>query len=288
MSTVLVAGASGSLGRHVAQALAGRGHRVVALTRRAGSVQGLPGVAEERVGDALQPGSLLPLMRGVDVVFSCLGASVMPSPLAGRATYTRVDTPANRALADAAREAGVGRFVYVGVAEGDALASLDYVRGHRLVVEHLRAIELPHAVVHPTGFFSAFAALLGMARWRVVPVIGDPSVRTNPIHPVDLAEVCADAVDDEGFGEQQVGGPQVLTRGEISALALAAVKRRGWVMRVPAGLVRAMAVPYTWVLPRMGHILRFYAAVGQRDCIAPARGSRTLEDYFAAQVRGEG
>ena len=60
------------------------------------------------------------------------------------------------------REAGVDRFVYVGVARHGALGELDYVRAHVRVVEHLRALGLPHAVVHPTGFFSAFAPLLAM------------------------------------------------------------------------------------------------------------------------------
>lgn len=283
MSTILVAGASGALGRAVTAALAQRGHRVVALTRRAGSTADQPGVAQERVADALRPPTLAAAMKDIDAIFSCLGASIMPTMFAGRATYSKVDTPANCNLVDAAVEAGVGRMVYVGVACHRGLEHLDYVRAHLRVVEHLRSRGLPHAVVHPTGFFSAFAPLLDMARWRMVPVIGDPGVRTNPIDPLDLAEICANAVDDEDFGEQEVGGPEVLCRGDIARLALEASGRRGWVMRVPAALVRTMAVPTGLLLPRLGHILRFYAAVGQHDGIAPAHGTRTLAEFFAAQ-----
>ncbi|MCA9709423.1 MAG: hypothetical protein KDK70_26515 [Myxococcales bacterium] len=45
-----------------------------------------------------------------------------------------------------------------------------------------------------------------------------------------------------------------------------------------------MAAPTALVLPRLGHILRFYAAVGQRDCVAPAHGTRTLEAFFAERA----
>lgn len=103
---VLVAGATGALGRHVGAALRRQGHRVRALTRDPARLsvpsQGERAFDEVFQGDALDPAALARACEGVSAVFSCLGASVAPS-LAGRAAYTAVDTPANLNLLREAR-----------------------------------------------------------------------------------------------------------------------------------------------------------------------------------------
>ncbi len=66
-------------------------------------------------------------------------------------------------MIEAARKAGVKRFVYVGVAGHRELGHLDYVRAHELVVTSLKESGLDYAVIRPTGLFSAFAVLVPMA-----------------------------------------------------------------------------------------------------------------------------
>src|SRR4051812_19469700 len=79
LKTVLVAGATGALGRHVVRELVARGHRVCALTRRSegANLLALPPEAIVRA-DALDARSLEGCCHGIDVVFSCVGASVSP------------------------------------------------------------------------------------------------------------------------------------------------------------------------------------------------------------------
>jgi uncharacterized protein YbjT (DUF2867 family) len=192
-----------------------------------------------------------------------------------------VDTVANLNLLRASEAAGVERFAYVSVAGGrGALADLAYVRAHERVVDALRASRVAHAVVRPTGFFSAFESFLSLARWGPVPVLGNRDARTNPIANEDLAEVCADAVEDTSFGEQDVGGPEVVTRGEIAAMARSAVGRRPWSYRVPGGLVGAGAKAFHWLHPRLAESIEFFARVGTVDCVAPPRGHQRLEAWF--------
>ncbi len=284
MSITLVAGASGLLGRAVASELTSRGEVVRVMGR---SEERLKSVAADSrvVADALAgPDALMEAMQGVERVFSCLGASVLPSASGLWQTYDRVDRRGNLNILEAAKRASVKRFAYVSVANSDQMQGLQYVDAHEAVVDALRASELEYAVVRPTGFFSAFGALLPYARRGRVPLIGDPSSRTNPIDERDLAIPCADAVTQVGFGERTVGGPEVLTRGEIVEHLFGALGTPVKVRAVPAGLARAASHCVLPFAPRIAHIIRFYAWVGSHDCVAEAYGRRNIQDYFRGLV----
>lgn len=277
--TIVVAGATGALGRAACRALSDRGRRVRALVRREGTR--VEGAHEYVVADGLQPGTLTAAVDGAEAVFSCMGAPIVPRMGGGRSGFESVDTVANVNLLRAAELAGVERFAYVSVAGGrGALADLAYVRAHERVVDALRDSALTHAVVRPTGFFSAFESFLALARWGPVPVLGQRDARTNPIATEDLAEVCADAVENPAFGERDVGGPEVITRGDIATMARAAVGRRPWSYRVPSGLVTFGARGLRWLHPRLAESVEFFARVGTVDCVAPPHGHRRLESWF--------
>lgn len=278
---VLVAGASGALGRQVTSLLLARGHAVRALVRQAARA---PAGAEVRVGDALRPASLAGACDGTDAVFSCVGASVMPG-WRGWRRFGKLDTPANLHLLAAARAARVPRFVYVSTAHDASMRRLDYVRAHEAVGDALAASGLDWAVVRPSGFFSALGFLVDAAARGAVPLLGDGAARSNPIHDADLAEVCVALVEGEGRGVVEAGGPDVLTRRQMTELAVAATGGRARVRRVPL----AAAALGAWLLrplhPRMAHLTAFYAALGRRDVIVEPRGARRLGDYFAERAR---
>ena len=285
MARILVAGATGRLGRWVVRELGARGHAVRAMARDPARLDALGLAPDEAVrADLADPASLAAACAGVDAVVSCAGASMALGP-ADRRAYASVDLAGNRALLDAARAAGVRRFVYVSVALAPGLRETAYVDAHERFVEALRASGMPHAVVRPTGFFSTFAELVPMARRGPLPLIGDGRARTNPVHEADVAVACADALEGSG-AEIVLGGPEVLTRREIDEAAFRAVGRAPRMVRVPAGVFRAMAWAARPVHPRMAALLEFGAAAGVVDCIAPARGTRTLADYLAEAASG--
>lgn len=222
------------------------------------------------------------IMRSVDAVISAAGASVAPELGAGRASYRAVDTALNVRLADAAAQAGVPRFVYVGVACADLLAHLEYVAAHEAVVTHLNQLDIEAHVVRGTGFFSAFAAILELAKKGSAPLLGDPEAKTNPIADEDLAQACLQALDEEGPTDRALGGPDVLTRRGIAELAFEVLGKQprfvsapDWAVRVGSTLVRPLS-------PRVSDITRFYLAVSKMDCVAERYGRRRLVDYFKA------
>lgn len=285
--TVLVAGATGELGSRVTARLRAAGYRVRALARNKARAATLAGQADEIViADALDAAALQGVCDGVDIVFSALGASVA-SAAKERRGYETVDVQANANLIAEARRAGVGRFVYVGVFSRPGYATARYMKGHEAVVDLLAASGLAYTVVRPTGFFTALEEFLPMARRGIIPLIGDGSAKTNPIHPDDLADVCVGVIES-GPPSLEVGGPEVLTRRQIAEAAFAAVGKRPRFLRVPPIVFLMLAILLRPLLPRMGDLLEFVAKVSTSDGVAPAQGHARLADYYRATAKRAG
>ncbi len=275
MSRVLVAGASGALGRQVARLFRERGFTVRALTR----ARALEGFDEVHTGDALRPGALAGAAEGCELVFSSLGASVLPEPRRGWRGFTAVDTPANLALLEEAKRAKVKRFAYVSCFHSEPMRPLAYVRAHEAVAEALKTSGLEATVVRPTGFFSALGALVPMAAKGALPVFGTGGTKSNPIDERDLAQVCVEAAL-AGEAAVEAGGPEVLTRLEMNALAFAAVGKPVKTMRAPlwaAPVASALMYPFN---PRIAQFVEFVGGLSRHDLVAPVRGQRRLGDYF--------
>lgn len=288
MRTLLVAGASGALGRAVARLAAADGWAVRAMARDEARIPASlrPHLAGVVIADARDRAAVDRAVAGADVVFSCVGASVMPALGLGWRGFGAVDWPANRTLVDAAKAAGTPRFVYVSVFHQADLRALAYVDAHERVVDHLRASGLPYGVVRPTGFHSALCAFVDLARKGKVPEFDHGRARTNPIADDDLARVCVDAIaSGDGALELDCGGPDILTRREIAEAAFTALGQPPRTRNLPAGLVRFAMTLGRPFHPRITQFMKFIAAISTRDLVAPAHGRRRLADAFAAHAR---
>jgi dihydroflavonol-4-reductase len=107
----LVTGATGKVGNAIARALAERGDEVRALVRDRGRAATLlPPEVEAVVGDVTAPESLRAAMDGCELVFNAMG---LPEQwLADDSLFDRVNAEGTRAVAQAARAAGVRRMVH--------------------------------------------------------------------------------------------------------------------------------------------------------------------------------
>lgn len=281
---VAVAGGTGQLGRHVIAELTRRGHTVRALVRP-GSVGKLAelGLAPSEVfeGDVRDTRSLDGFCRDQAVLFSCLGASVLPYRQKPEATFDEVDRQGNLDLIELAEAAGVQRFVYVSMFGQNVLGGLDYVRAHEAVVSALRnSRQLTWAVLRPTGFFSACREYFEMARKGRVYLLGDGEVQSNPVHDADLAELCAQAIEGAETGEIPAGGPEVLTRRRMAELTFEALGKRQRITSVPLWLARFGGAMIRVFNPRVSALVRFYCAISETALVAPVRGSQRLSNYY--------
>lgn len=109
--TILVTGASGFVGSHVARLLVARGETVRALVRPSSRLDSLADIpVEPVVGDLRDAESLRPALRGVDRVFH-VAADYRLWARDPREIYES-NVTGTRHLLRAAREAGVKKFIY--------------------------------------------------------------------------------------------------------------------------------------------------------------------------------
>ena len=271
---VLVAGATGYLGRFLCAEYARRGHYVTALVRDTARAEGLADLSIE--AEATRPDTLKGIMDGVDLVVSSLGITRQTDGLG----YREVDFQANLNLLREAEVAGVERFAYVHVLNADAMAGVPLVDAKTAFVDALHASDMPATVIAPTGYFSDMGEILAMARRGRVWLFGDGTQRLNPIHGADLATAIADATD-AGRGWAEIGGPDVMTQGEIARAAFAALGTEPRITHLPDALRRA-ALAVLPILPRrMSGPARFFLTALGMDMVAPRFGTRRLADHFA-------
>lgn len=125
---VLVTGATGFVGGRLVSALAERGHRVRALTRRTIGLETLRASGVEIVrGDLADPASLVRAAEGVGLVFHAAGRVSDWGP---REAFLAANVEGTRNLVAACREAGVARLVHLG-----SLTVLGLPRDGRVVDE---------------------------------------------------------------------------------------------------------------------------------------------------------
>jgi NADH dehydrogenase len=146
--TVLVVGATGFLGTEICRRLAGTGTPPRALVRETSDpmrVEGLRDLgAEIVVGDLRDRESLSPACTGVDVVFSTATSIIREGEISA------VDGDGQLNLVDAAREAGVSRFVYISFEELGTGAPLEQAK--RAVEDGLRASGICYTILR-AGLF---------------------------------------------------------------------------------------------------------------------------------------
>ncbi|MDN5796054.1 MAG: SDR family oxidoreductase [Intrasporangium sp.] len=282
---VLVAGATGYLGRNLVSALLDAGCRVRVLVRRPEQADTFPGEVDAFVGQVTDPATLTGVTDEIDMVFSALGITRQRDGV----KYLDVDYRGNLALLHLAEQTGVARFVYVSLLHGrDLRNSVRLATAKEKFVDALTASSVPSVVVRPTGYFSDMGEFLTMAGRGVVSLIGDGQLRINPISGRDAAAACVDAARSAAT-EVQVGGPDVYTYEAIARAAFAAHRGAPRIRHLPRGL----AVAAVWVLAHCTpeHVygpLQFLIAVMTHEMTAPPTGSDHLTGYFAQQSAGAG
>lgn len=236
---VLVAGANGFIGAHVAAALREAGHDVVPATRR--PMAG--GVAVDFNADT-DPAIWAPRLAGIDAVVNCVGVLQDGGGQSSDAIHHR----APQALFAACAAAGVRRVIHVSAISADPQAGTDYADSKRRGEDALRATALDWVVLRPSlvyaaGSYGGTSLLRGLAGLPLVtPLAGDGAQPFSPIHAEDLARAVRVLLERPGPLRLTLEpvGPERLTMAEI----LAAL--RSWLgfaparpLRLPLGLVRA-------------------------------------------------
>lgn len=221
--SILVAGATGTLGTRVVDLLCDQGRSVRCLVRPGSDASAL----EERGavivrGDLRDAESLRHACANVRAVICT--ATVISRLLggAGGASLDEVDERGVGDLIAAAEQAGVERFVYVSYAGVDAALGFPLERAKLANEERLRRSRLREVIVRPDGFQEL--QLSPTARFDVaggtVAILGRGDNRRRFVSRDDVAALLvALALDADPPAIVEVGGPDALSVNETVALA---------------------------------------------------------------------
>jgi uncharacterized protein YbjT (DUF2867 family) len=193
---LLVAGATGGTGQEVVDQAIAKGFRVRALVRDEVKARTLfDDRVQYVVGDVREPRSLKRAVKGVSQVICALGSNVQRDP---ENSPQKVDYAGVKALAEAAKAAGVSQFILVssmGVThpEHQLNAMLDNILEWKLKGEEaVRATGINYTIVRPGSLTNEQGGQRGL---RIMQ--GDPINGEGTIARADVASVLVSAIGRE-------------------------------------------------------------------------------------------
>jgi nucleoside-diphosphate-sugar epimerase len=266
---VLVTGAGGFLGSHVAERLLDAGHSVRALVRPTNVPRWLEARGVELcVGDLTDPRSREAACRGRDAVVHA--AALVTEVAVGDEAYFEVNAQASEELARAAARASARRFVFVGSTAVhrpntgrplDARTPLEpedvYGRSKAEAERRLaRVAGLDLVVVRPSRIYGPRdASLLRVFRAidrRRFFLVGPCRAEVDFVYVSDVVSAVAAALE-RGSGVYLVGGPERVPVERFFREVAAALGRRLPRLRLPSAPAMLAARLVAAASARLGH-----------------------------------
>jgi len=246
---VAVFGGSGFVGRHVVRALARAGWRVRVATRRPDLSFHLQPLGQVGQIQALQanvrvPASLGPALRGADAVVNLAGILTE----SGRQRFDAVHAFGARAVARAARDAGIETLVHLSALGADPGSVSAYARskaeGEAAVLDARPSsvVLRPSIVFGPEdAFFNRFASIAQFA--PALPLFGGGTAKFQPVYAGDVADAVARALDGgaKPGAIYELGGPETRSFRELMEFILKTIGRNRLLAPVPFGVGRWLA-----------------------------------------------
>ncbi len=215
---VTLIGGGGFLGRYVARELMRDGTRVRIAQRDPRQAyflrtQGGLGQTQFVAVDIARPDTVARAVEGADAVVNLVGV------MGGNMQRIHVDGA--RAVAEAARHAGVGALVHVSAIGADENGAAAYARSKGQGEAAVRQAFPDATILRPSivfgredQFVNRFA---GMVSAPIVPILR-AGVKFQPVFAGDVGEAVAAALrDPEAHGGRtyELGGPDVISMGEL-------------------------------------------------------------------------
>jgi len=277
MKNILVAGATGYLGRYLIEELKSNNYWIRALVREAKKLDDLTDQVDEIFeAEVTKPENLTGICQDIDIVISSIGITKQKDGL----TYMDVDYQANANLLKEAKQSGVEKFIYVSVLNAHLMPDLKIIQAKLHFEEELKTSGLEYMIIRPNGFFSDMTELLKMARKGTVYLFGNGEYKGNPIHGSDLANFIVMSMNNNET-EREVGGPDLLTQNEMAHMAFTATEKKEKIVYIPIWITNMVIKLVRWFSGQKTYgPIEFFMTVMTIDMIAPMYGDKHLSDFY--------
>jgi len=233
MNKILIIGASGFVGGHVARALIAEGYAVRCLARNTAKVRDLAALGCEIVrGDISDLASMQHALESVDAAYIAVHTlSPQHADTSGRG-FMDVEMQGVQNIVAACRMYAVRRLLYVTFLGSAPTGSSAWIRGRWQTEQFLLDSDLDVTVIRPGMIVGmggqGFDMTVSNARRPVSIIIGSGQQRFRPIAIDDLVAYLVGVLDDpRAYGQcYDVGNDDVLTNNQMVDVAAAALGRK--------------------------------------------------------------
>ena len=252
--TVAVIGATGFVGSAVVPHLADAGHRVVAVSREGARRREWPASVETRAADVTSGRGLAEALAGPDAVVHLVA---IPRETGGR-RFEDVNVRGTRRVIDAAKRAGIRRFVHLSAMGVVDDPKLGYLRSKWRGELAVRESGLEWVVLRPSllfgpgdGFFSLVRTTLKWWSPGIVAIPGRGDARFQPLAVDDLAAAVERSLTDPSRSGSvyEIGGPDWWTYRQIVDEVMRVTGMKRVKLGLPVPLLSALTAVTDRVLP---------------------------------------
>jgi uncharacterized protein YbjT (DUF2867 family) len=253
---ILVTGATGFVGSRLLKRLAASpGTEPLRGSARSVGKQDLPAAVEGVPADVTKPENLPAALKGVTTLVHAAAITAnLKEPFPG--AYREINETGTYNLMKAAKEAGVSRVVLMSGLSAPAKEG-SYMATRLGMEKAVRDSGIPYVILQPSVLFGDgaefVAALSRLARvLPVLPLMGDPTLKFQPLWIEDLLRVLAQCLtDDKHLGHAvPIGGPEQVTFKEVLQTICEAMSVRRLLVPLPLPIARLQARIMAAVLPK--------------------------------------
>lgn len=261
---VLVAGASGQLGRVIVQKLLATGVAVRALARNPAKLAPLGQAgAEVAAVDMLDLQKLTDACRGAGDIIATANNNMGK----GATSPMRVDLTAYQNLCAAARNAGIRRIIFISFRGATSDEFVDIFRLKWLIEDAIKRSQMPYVILRPSAFTDIWVDELlapGIRKNGVATIFGNGSHAANYISVNDVAEFAVRVVQRPEVVNEviDIGGPSDKSLNDLASLLEKRFQSSGKRKHVPVAAMRLLPPivrPFNEVAARL-MTLGLYAA----------------------------
>lgn len=242
---VTVTGLSGYFGAHLLDALLVENHEVAALVRSPAEAERLAARGVRTFpGDVLRPDTLPAALAGAEAVIHLVGIIREPRGL----TFHDVHVTGTRNILDAARAAGIRRYIHMSALGTRPGAASRYHQTKFAAEQLVRDSGLAWTVFRPSVMFGPGDAFINQfvrfyANPLFVPVIGPGRALLQPVYVRDVARMFALSITTPAAENTlfEVGGPRAYSFNELLDAVAAHLHKKRLKLHIPVPVMRIVA-----------------------------------------------
>lgn len=237
--TLLVVGASGTLGRQIVRRALDEGHKVRCLVRSPKKAAFLKEWGAELMqGNLCYPETLPPALAGVTAIVDAATARPTDS-----LSIRQVDWEGKIALIQAAKAAGVERFIFFSILDAEKYPNVPLMDIKRCTELFLAEAGINYTILRPSGFMQ------GLIGQYAIPILEGQAVwvtgESSPIAYMDTLDIAKFAIRALAVPETEkqtfpVVGPRAWSAEEIISLCERLSGKQARITRMPLNLLRSM------------------------------------------------